>query len=243
MPGGRKQEATNDLVLSFKAVRQALGWIGALLPVALILGGLQFDSRIAPSISDTYYTAMHDVFVGAMCATGVFLVSYRGYDRAAGEFLSDTWVSRIAGAAAIGVALMPTLPTPPETLGELTLVQRLLGPDTTSALHFTCAGVFFVMLAAFCLVLFTRSGPTRLRTRAKGNRNRVYHICGGVLVAAIAGVILMKLIEWALPASTGWFRSHSVLFWLESLGVWAFGTSWLVKGEAIGLLNDKSPGG
>lgn len=238
MPTGKSQEVTNDLVLSFKAVRQALGWLGALLPVALILGGAGLDHRVAPSISDTYYTAMKDVFVGAMCATGVFLVSYRGYDRKPGEFLSDTWISRIAGAAAIGVALMPTTPAPPETLVQLTLMQRLIGPGLTSALHFTCAALFFAMLATFCLVLFTRTGTTRATTRAKVNRNRVYRTCGWVLVGVILAVAVMKLTELAFPATSDVFQNWSVLFLLEAIGVWAFGLSWLVKGETIGFLND-----
>ncbi|MBI1220727.1 MAG: DUF998 domain-containing protein [Rhodobacteraceae bacterium] len=238
MPKGKSQEATNDLVLSFKAVRQALGWIGALLPVALILGGAGFDHHVAASISDTYYTAMKDVFVGAMCATGVFLVSYRGYDRAPDEFLSDTWISRIAGAAAIGLALMPTAPALPEPTGGLTAMQRLIGPGPTSVLHFTCAALFFAMLATFCLFLFTRTGTTRAATRAKINRNRVYRSCGWVLVGVILAVLAMKLIELALPASTAVFRSWSAMFILEAIGVWAFGLSWLVKGESIGFLND-----
>lgn len=237
MPNGKSHEATNDLVLSFKAVRQALGWIGALLPVALILGGWGLDHRVAPSISDTYYTAMKDVFVGAMCATGVFLVSYRGYDRKPGELLSDTWISRIAGAAAIGVALMPTTPAPAETPAQLTLMQRLIGPGPTSALHFTCAGLFFTMLAIFCLALFTRTGTTRT-TRAKHNRNRVYRTCGWVLVGVILAVVAMKLLELAFPATQDVFQGWSVLFLLEAIGIWAFGLSWLVKGETIGFLND-----
>jgi hypothetical protein len=238
MPQGPSKEAANDLVLSFKAVRQALGWIGALLPVVLLLGGAGFDHRVAPSISDTYYTAMKDVFVGAMCATGVFLISYKGYDRAPGELLSDTWISRIAGAAAIGVALMPTTPAPPETLVQLTLMQRLIGPGPTSALHFTCAALFFAMLATFCLVLFTRTGTTRAATRAKMNRNRVYRTCGWVLVGVIFAVVAMTLIERAVPAASAFFQNWSVLFLLEAIGVWAFGVSWLVKGETIGFLND-----
>jgi len=56
----------------------------------LIIGGL-FDqlrpddiskTGIEPTISDFYHTTYRDVFVGSLCAIGVFLVSYRGHRRA-----------------------------------------------------------------------------------------------------------------------------------------------------------------
>jgi hypothetical protein len=55
-------------------------------------------------MSGYYYTGMHNIFVGALCALGVFLVAYNGYDDL------DRWITNIAGAAAIIVALFPTKP-------------------------------------------------------------------------------------------------------------------------------------
>jgi len=48
----------------------------------LILGKILYfrDPGIQDSISSYYYTDMRDVLVGSLCAIGVFLWSYRGYD-------------------------------------------------------------------------------------------------------------------------------------------------------------------
>ena len=242
---GKSQEDQNTLVLSFLSLRQALGWIGFLLPFALIWGGLALDRMIYPSVSDSYYSSMGDVFVGAMCAIGVFLLCYTGYEREAGEILSDKWISRIAGAAALGVALLPTAPNPrmgPMPVRPLangtwqpicSLLQCETGVPTTSTLHFACAGVFFAMLAIYCLFLFTRSGdapPTLGKLRA----NRLYRICGWTLsgvIVAIGAIIGLNKLGWPYADA---LRSWHYLFWLESLGIWAFGLSWLVKGKSIG---------
>lgn len=247
MSSGKAQEAQNDLVLSFLSVRQALGWLGLLLPPALILGGLLLNRQIYPSISDSYYSAMKDVFVGAMCAIGVFLLTYRGYDRAPGEFFSDTWVSRIAGLAAIGVALMPTTPDRSLLAAELglpagtdpqlvcALLQCPMGASRTALVHFSCAGTFFAALAIFCLVLFTRTGGEP-PTRGKRNSNRLYRACGWVLVGVLAAAALMFVAAHLSPGFAAFRERVSLLFWLESLEVWAFGVSWIVKGKALGPL-------
>ena len=91
-------------VLSYLALRRILGSIGVALPFVLFFGNLWLgDGHMLASISAYYYSVMRDVFVGSMCAAGVFLISYR-YTRwqdAAGS---------VAGFAAIGVALFPTTP-------------------------------------------------------------------------------------------------------------------------------------
>jgi hypothetical protein len=240
MATGQTQENQNDLVLSFIAVRQALGWIGFCLPIALIAGGLIFDGTIYPSISDSYYSAMKDVFVGAMCAVGAFLISYKGYDREPGELLSDKWVSRIAGATAIGVALLPTAPEAPKPGFVCSLVQCATSPRITSYFHFTCATTFFAMLAAFCLFLFTRTGGHEI-TRGKHRAIRLYRICGTILVGVILAIATIKGLNaagWPLKSA---MQSIDYMFWLESLGVWAFGISWLVRGRTIAFFTDPSP--
>jgi hypothetical protein len=52
-------------------------------------------------------------------------------------------------------------------------------------------------------------------------------------------VVLICVYYWILPESfrQQWGRARPV-FWLESIALWAFGISWLVKGETI--LKDKS---
>ena len=82
-------------------LRQTVGWIGTLLPAVLIVGVAVSSTASRPgSMSGYYYTDMRNIFVGALCALGVFLGAYAGYDDV------DRWITNIAGIGAIGVALL-----------------------------------------------------------------------------------------------------------------------------------------
>src|SRR5579871_2101782 len=90
-------------VISYLGLRKAVGIIGCALPFLLIIGrwftkGFGFE----PTISDYYYTNMGDVFVGCMCAIGIFLMSVRGFD------LRDKTAGHVACIFAIMVAFFPT---------------------------------------------------------------------------------------------------------------------------------------
>src|SRR5207245_4583836 len=76
-----QQRGTEDtLVLSYLELRKAVGIIGFALPFALAFGKILLQGRgIQSSISGYYYTDMRNVFVGSLCAIGVFLMSCRGY--------------------------------------------------------------------------------------------------------------------------------------------------------------------
>jgi uncharacterized membrane protein YobD (UPF0266 family) len=65
----------------------------------------------------------------------------------------------------------------------------------------------------------------------KRRRNQVYMVCGWIIVAAIVLVIVSNIVD---PPS-GW----NTLYWLETVAVVAFGVSWLVKGEFLGILADR----
>src|SRR5215470_5098220 len=94
------QEATqrNDLIISYVFLRQIVGCVGSLLPIALITGNLMFSATVRESISGYYYTPMRNVFVGALCALGVFLIAYDDHDKL------ERWVTDGAGLCAILVA-------------------------------------------------------------------------------------------------------------------------------------------
>jgi len=146
----------DSLVHSYLFLRRAIGIIGTLLPVVLIAGKLVVDGGgLLDSISDYYYSGMRDVYVGSMCAVGVFLLSYRGYGPI------DDITGDIAAVAAVGVALFPSAPAPDPT-----------GPEQmVGALHIVFAAVFFLTLAFFCLVLFTKTDkphPTRRKVQLYG---------------------------------------------------------------------------
>lgn len=205
------------LVHSYLFLRRAIGFIGVGLPVVLIVGKLLIDGGgLLNSISGYYYSDVRGVFVGSMCAVGVFLLSYRGYGRL------DDVAADIAAGAAIGVALFPTTP-----LGARTHTQQLVG-----AAHATFAAVFFLTLAYFCIVLFRKTDQATPNPRKLG-RNRVYLASGVIILACL---VLIAVIEGFLGGMIG--SLHPVL-WLESGAILAFGVAWLTKGEAI--LGDLRP--
>lgn len=220
------------LVLSYLGLRKCIGIIGVALPIVLLFGRILLESLgmmkleslgILDSISAYYYSVMRDVFVGSLCATGVFLFSYR-YER----WGWDDILGDVAGVSAIGVALFPTTP-PPSPKVVVTTLQMTIG-----TVHLLLAGCFLLTLAIFALVLFTKTHPNKGPTPRKRKRNMVYWSCGSAILVFLVLIVL----DIFLPGPQ-WLQSLHPLFWLESLATWAFGIAWFVKGEGIPLLNDK----
>jgi hypothetical protein len=209
-----QQSGTEDTLLrSYLTLRKAVGIIGVALPFVLAFGKMLLQGPgIQSSISYYYYTDMRNIFVGSLCAIGVFLMSYRGYE------LRDEIAGILASVFAIGVALFPTTP-------ELCATSRdkLIG-----ALHLSFAALLFLTLAYFSLALFTKTALDKEPTRQKLQRNTVYRVCGYTILGSI---FLMFVV--ALPTVKSVFERLTPVFWLESLAVVAFGVSWLTKGEAI----------
>src|SRR5512146_1185064 len=125
------------LAAAYLLLRKAIGWIGTLLPVVLIAGEAAFYSTALPgSMSGYYYTPMRNVFVGALCVLGFFLVAY---DSGA---VADRRITNVAGAAALGVAFCPTKPA----VAHLTLAQQVIGD-----FHLAFAVITFVALGVMSL--------------------------------------------------------------------------------------------
>lgn len=211
-----------ELVMSYTRVRNALGLLGMALPVFLILGGILDQKRIEPTISDFYHTTYRDVFVGTLCAIGIFLISYRGYRREPGEWIDDDWLATLAGISAFGVALFPN----ESQTGQIaTWTQARFGVNLTPVFHYSCALVFFACLAAFCLVKFPRG--------AKNHRRHVYQWCGYLIVLCLLATTVAAYLKNFVPGPARDFVLDSnLIFWFEAFGIWAFGLSWLVKGKA-----------
>lgn len=221
------EQKRNEMVLSFYRVRTALGLLGILLPIVLIVGGLIHSQRIEPSLSDFYHTVYRDVFVGTLCAIGVFLISYRGYQLQTGELFDDNWVATAAGVAAFGVALFPN-EGPPETLAVLREAGVLVG--TSPMWHYISALVFFSCLADFCFK-FART--------AKKRRRPIYLTCGWIIIAMLVAIAVASAIKiYGSGPARDIVVGFKAVLWFEAVGIWAFGISWLVKGRAdIALAN------
>jgi hypothetical protein len=204
---------TDSLVWSYLDLRKAIGIIGICLPFVLAFGKIILESPgIQSSISSYYYTVMRDVFVGSLCAIGVFLLSYQGYER------EDAIAGRLACLFALCTAFFPTAPDV-----NASAQQVIIG-----TVHLVSAALFFLTLAFFALILFRKTDPNKTPTRKKRQRNVVYTVCGYTIIACIAVITLLKF----LPDGSA-IQELTPIFWLESIAIVAFGMSWFVKGEAI----------
>jgi len=202
---------TNDKYLrhtySYLALRKAVGWIGLLLPFVLMFGVfLIFKGEIIQkSISHYYHTGMSDVFVGALCAVALFMFFYSGYDK------WDDWAGNVAAIFAIGVAWFPA--------------TEMGASDLTGKIHLAFATLFFLTLAIFSLLLFTRKGSNP--TQQKLTRNRIYVICGLIMIACLVAIpIYLNFIQ-------NDYQGSGFVFWAETIALIAFGVSWLTKGGTL----------
>ena len=208
-----KSVESSCLVISYLTLRKAIGIIGTALPFVLVVGKWLLDGwGIQSSISAYYYTSMRDVFVGILCATGVFLLSYRGYDRV------DNLAGNLACVFVVGLALFPTSPATGGSTA-LTIIGHI---------HLTFASAYFLTLAYFSLVLFRKTNPAQQMTVRKKQRNVVYTVCGYTILVCIG----LLVVDFAFLKHSG-LQTVDPVFWLESTAVLAFGISWLTKGEAI----------
>jgi hypothetical protein len=209
-----QQSAPQDpLVLSYLALRKAVGLVGFALPFALGIGGFLLSRQgIQITMSDYYYTGMRNVFVASLCSIGIFLMSTRGYDR------NDEITGRLAALFAIGIALFPTTPS-----ADATSRAKAIG-----TIHLSCAALFYLTVALISIVLFTKTSADKIPTPRKLQRNAVYRVCGFAILACISLILVFEF----LPDKTSLERFTPV-FWLESIASVAFGVSWLIKGETL----------
>ena len=210
----------NELIVNYMRLRQAVGWIGTLLPIVL-LAGAAFTSTARPgSMSGYYYTDMRDIFVGTLWALGVFLVAYRGYDKV------DDSITNVAGFAAIGVALFPTKPAvctagpgacPASSVTRLSTHQQVVGD-----IHLVLAAVTLIALGLMALRFAKKQTKQRFATE-----NAIYLGSGAIVLGCVGLAALFALLPASVKGQWPW------LFFFEAVAVFAFGVSWFVKGRTI----------
>lgn len=211
---------TARYVRSYLMMRVAVGVLGiAVPPVLVLLEPLLFDGQPFPrgSLSAYYYSGMREVFVGALCAIGVFLVTYKVAERS-----RENRLSTYAGLSVIIVALFPT--GRPGKGVPATPLQDLLGEATVEWIHFIAAAIFIASLA---VISYYFAQPPPMRGSRSLSFWRGYHlVCAGLIVAA--------LVLAAVEGLTGW--PDKGLLIAEWVAVWAFGASWLMKGLELDVL-------
>ena len=201
-----KNDDVPRLMVSYLTLRRVLGILGVLLPPLVVVGCFVLGSctEILDSVSAYYGTEMRDVFVGVQFALAWFLFSYRGYER------KDDIAGDLACLFFLGVALFPTTSD----------------NEMIRIVHSVSAAGLFLTLSYFSLFLFTKTAPGGTPTPEKRDRNKIYVVCGVIMLACIALIVVYHV----LLENTGISRIKPV-FWLETFALWAFGFSWITKGE------------
>jgi hypothetical protein len=185
--------------------------------VALSLASLTnlFATSALTSISASYYEdgLSRTLFIGFLFAIAAFLFAYNG------SSWREMILSRVAALAALGVAMAPCeCGSRTESISSIPAV-----------IHFGSAAIMFLVLIYFCYGFWheaSRKAYAQARLRAG-----IYAVCG----TSIALVILVLVIDNLFAHSIG--QNHSRLtFYMEQIGLTAFGVSWLAASEVFPIV-------
>ncbi len=215
-------DSEND-IKTYRRIRKAIGYLGVLLPTVLFALSLIpfFKTPVQPSISAYYYTNLRDLFTGALCAVGLFLIRYKGY-KSSCFWANDNLLTNIAGYLALGIAFVPTNP---DCWAKRIYTLIPLNLDLWDSVHYGFAASFLVILSILSIKVFTLGQKANEDIPISiFNENNIYRLCGFLMLIFIVMVPIFSKLQ-VFPYST-------LLF--EALSLIAFGISWLVKGRVLG---------
>ena len=197
-----------NAVFDYRALRLLMGLIAFSLPFAT--SGV--SSKPLASISASYYTEGHDVFVGMLCIIGTLLWAYNGHSS------PEKVASKIASIATLVVVIFPTS-------------CEGCGVDLKSTIHYSAAVAVFGILIYFCL------GPFRENKKGvagkKGLRANIYLVCGSIMVICL---LIAGIAQFTKPTETA---ASSITYWTETVSLLAFGVAWIVAGKVLPPLVDE----
>jgi hypothetical protein len=206
--------------VSYYTLLKLIGILCTSLPVIVVLGGfIQKGFVIEPSLSAYYYTNMRDYFIGLLIGVGLFLITYRGYEKI------DAIMTDISGICIIGVAIFPAMNGVGAKGVKIGLFQ--IEAYLSNTIHTLLACICFVCLAFMCLFVFTKNGNEVL-TPEKKLRNKIYKTCGMIMVLDMAFHQLVVMI-----LSNDVVLTMKLILITETILLFAFGIAWLVKGKTL----------
>lgn len=244
----REKEDHNKLVLSFMTLRNLVGFVGFFLPSYLILftivtpadelpmiKGKEGDLPIQGSISDYFYTSSGDIFELSLCTCCILIMVYAGYN------WKERLLCYISALGGLGVAV---LPTKWKDTCKVSIHNVLVDPDdvlvfpgTDIEIHFILAGIFLVGLAILSIKFFPLSSPDSIQSLKPGNkktqkekRNRIYKACGWIMLGSVFACIIYV---WKWEIIDPLIGKFPMIFFWETVALFAFAISWLTKGETF----------
>jgi hypothetical protein len=201
--------------VSLEEQRRLIGYLGLVLPAGLYaLAGIRPTPglpawEVLSSVSAYYYSGGVALFAGVLVALSLTLLSYKGYR----DVRADRIIGKTSGAAAAGVAFLPTDPPPGLRPGWW---MSWMGYA-----HMTSAIVLFVSFIVFAIWLFRMTAVVNRQRRPADKKARD-------AVCLACGIIMIFAVLWAGAAGL----AHGSIFWPEVAAIEAFAVSWLTKGEA-----------
>jgi hypothetical protein len=232
-------------VTEYDKLRLNLGRAGIAFPFVVALGAMALSDCIAiqGSISAYYHTIMGPVFVGFLCAFAMFLFTYHGKHK------QDRVAFVPAGICAMLVALFPC-ELDADSLAFPCQVQPfpLLDKPGFMWMHYGSALAFFLLQVYIAAFLFTKTKAeedqllfkeslmqllffkkdNRVMDDDKRAQNNYYRWCARTqLISLVLIGIYVVLLRKPFPNLTNW---HPI-FWLEIVGLTAFGMAWIIKSK------------
>ncbi len=241
-PAEARGEADNPPDPPYLLMCLGVGLLGLLLPLILLLGDALFLTGkllARDSLSAYYYTSMRDVFVGILVAIAPLLITYKlmghrlpdGFWGFGFDVTPENIVSIVAGLAAVFVAWFPTA-IPDWSHASPTPLQTRLGEKTVSTIHYSSAVFFILFLGIMCLLFAREEGQRSGDAAVRGYESTRSPTFWKRFYIFTATVIFLMLIFMGVAQLFHVLNDYSLLIG-ESIVVFAFGLSWLMKGWEV----------
>ena len=262
-------QTQNPEIISYQKMRRSIGWLAITLPFVTSLGYMIAIEKftILDSISEYYYTAMRNIFVGTLSMIGLFLYAYKGYNKL------ENHVFNFAAVLCLLVAFFsmnPAIncdtnfdvnPNWPCTINisqstacfdsnNFAIVSKnklmLFHRDFYAVVHQVSATLLFILLGFVSFCFFTKTDRHRdLNSKheikvEKRARNAFYRSCGLIIWASL--LFYAAFYVWIRFFAGAHYENYNcwpVLFFVELVCLETFGLAWLIKGGGVKLLNDK----
>ena len=216
--------------ISYRKLRQTVGWLGILLPLIVYLDTIIFSDchTLQHSISHYYYTVANSWFVGIFWGLGLVLFFYPPYKEEPGK---DVFLTRFAGVCALLVSLFPTLN---QEGADSCAIFSLCNSTFRAGVHYSSAAIMLSILAYMSICIFTKTHKGNdlksPENKWKRRRNYIYVTAGWLTLISVVLIGILSIVENKCP------EVHLIptyTFWLEVAALLPFGISWLVKGGFI----------
>lgn len=234
------------ILRSYSTLRWCMGIFGFMLPILLVLGGINSlwwipaPLEIQNSLSAYYHagsicTALEgvyrDLFVGILAAISFCLIIYTGFGKL------ENWLLNIAGVCLAGVAFFPTDWPEPQVLSACQATpgfvaftsSRLLGLPVS--LHFAAALAFFLVITL--VNIFTAMDTVKIIKDARKQNfwRKLFSVARFLMPISLGLVLLLRIVTGTS------IIGDRIVLWLECAGIWAFSFYWLLK--SIEILSTK----